>query len=126
MMILRSSPPSPFGRKVEVAASVVGLAKEIEVVAADTGDPNEILRRQNLLGKIPVLVLEDGTTIFDSRVIVEYLDMRVGGDVLIPAEPKARVKDYRPPFWPTAFSTRLCCRSMSSVFARRKPVRRNG
>lgn len=66
MMILRSSPPSPFGRKVEVAASVVGLAKEIEVVAADTGDPNEILRRQNPLGKIPVLVLENGTTIFDS------------------------------------------------------------
>ena len=92
MMILRSSPPSPFGRKVEIAASIVGLAKEIDVVAADTGDPNEILRRQNPLGKIPVLVLEDGTTIFDSRVIVEYLDMRAGGDVLIPAEPKARVK----------------------------------
>jgi glutathione S-transferase len=92
MMILRSSPPSPFGRKVEIAASIVGLAKEIDVVAADTGDPNEILRRQNPLGKIPVLVLEDGTAIFDSRVIVEYLDMRAGGDVLIPAEPKTRVK----------------------------------
>jgi glutathione S-transferase len=92
MMILRSSPSSPFGRKVEIAAWLVGLADEIEVVAADTGDPNDPLRWQNPLGKIPVLILEDATTIFDSRVIVEYLDMRAGGSLLIPSEPNARVK----------------------------------
>jgi glutathione S-transferase len=92
MMILRSSPPSPFGRKVEIAAWLVGLAGEIEVVAADTNDPNDPLRQQNPLGKIPVLILEDGSTIFDSRVIIEYLDMRAGGNLLIPSEPKARIK----------------------------------
>jgi glutathione S-transferase len=48
------------------------------------------VRRQNPLGKIPVLVLEDATTIFDSRVIVEYLDMRAGGSLLTPSEPNAR------------------------------------
>jgi glutathione S-transferase len=43
------------------------------------------------LGKIPTLVLEDGTTLFDSRVIVEYLDHRAGGGKIIPQESKARL-----------------------------------
>ena len=90
MMILRSSPPSPFGRKVKIAAALVGLTEKIEVVMADTTDPTDVLRSQNPLGKIPILILEDGTTLFDSRVIVEYLDWLGGGDILIPAEPQAR------------------------------------
>ena len=60
MLILRSSPASPFGRKVKIAAALLGLSDKIEVVAADTNDPNEPLRRQNPLGKIPTLVLENG------------------------------------------------------------------
>ena len=90
MMILRSSPPSPFGRKVKIAAALAGLTEKIEVVLADTTDPADALRSQNPLGKIPVLILEDGTALYDSRVLVEYLDWLAGGDVLIPAEPKAR------------------------------------
>lgn len=90
MMILRSSPPSPFGRKVKIAAALTGVRDKIEIVIADTTDPNEVLRRQNPLGKIPTLVLEDGTTLYDSRVIVEYLDWLAGGNVVIPTEPKAR------------------------------------
>ncbi|HLH10505.1 MAG TPA: glutathione S-transferase N-terminal domain-containing protein [Methylovirgula sp.] len=92
MMILRSSPPSPFGRKVKIAASLVGLHDEIEVVKTDTSDPDETLRTQNPLCKIPVLILEDGTIIFDSRVIVEYFDLRAGGNRLLPSESKARIK----------------------------------
>jgi glutathione S-transferase len=84
MLVLRSSPASPFGRKVKIAALELGLMDRIEVVKADTSDPSEPLRRQNPLGKIPTLVLEDGTTLFDSRVIVEYLD-HLGGGKLIPA-----------------------------------------
>jgi glutathione S-transferase len=91
-MILRSSTSSPFGRKVEIAASIVGLRDEIEIVTADTLDPNDPLRRQNPLGKIPVLIVEDETAIFDSRVVIEYFDMRAGGNVLIPCEPNARLK----------------------------------
>ncbi len=90
MMILRSSPPSPFGRKVKIAAALTGLKDKIEVVLADTSDPTDVLRSQNPLGKIPVLILEDGTVLYDSRVIVEYFDWLAGGDVLIPAEPSAR------------------------------------
>jgi glutathione S-transferase len=85
MLTLRSSPASPFGRKVKIAAIELGLMDRIEIVAADTNDPGEPLRQQNPLGKIPTLVLEDGTTLFDSRVIVEYLDHLAGGDRLFPS-----------------------------------------
>jgi glutathione S-transferase len=95
MMILRSSPPSPFGRKVKIAASLLGLDTQITMEKADTNDPADSLRKQNPLGKIPVLVLEDGTTLFDSRVIVEYLDHRAGGGRIIPAEPAARFAALR-------------------------------
>lgn len=81
MLVLRSSPASPFGRKVKMAASVLGLLDRIEIIPADTNDPAEPLRQQNPLGKIPTLVLEDGTTLFDSRVIVEYLDHLAGGGI---------------------------------------------
>jgi glutathione S-transferase len=84
MPILRSSPPSPFGRKVKIAAHVAGLDDRIETVNADTNDPDDDLRQQNPLGKIPILVLDDGTALYDSRVIVEWLDNAAGGGVLIP------------------------------------------
>jgi glutathione S-transferase len=87
MMILRSSPASPFGRKIKIAAAILGLSDKIEVVVADTTDPNEPLRRQNPLGKIPALILEDGQALYDSRVILEYLDWLAGGGKIIPAGP---------------------------------------
>ena len=85
MLILRSSPTSPFGRKIKIAITELGLEGRIEVVAADTADPADSLRRQNPLGKVPTLVLEDGATLFDSRVIAEYLDHLAGGGRLFPA-----------------------------------------
>jgi glutathione S-transferase len=95
MMILRSTPPSPFGRKVKLAASVLGLSGDIRVEKADTNDADDTVRRQNALGKIPVLVLDDGSTLFDSRVILEYLDHRAGGGKIIPHEPNARFAALR-------------------------------
>lgn len=85
MLILRSSPASPFGRKIKIAMTELGLKGRIEIVPADTNDPTESLRRQNPLGKIPALVLEDGSALFDSRVIAEYLDHLAGGSRLFPA-----------------------------------------
>lgn len=95
MMILRSAPASPFGRKVKIAASLIGLIDRIEVQQADTTDPTDALRQQNPLGKIPVLILEDGTTLFDSRVILEYLDLLSGGGRLIPAALAPRMATLR-------------------------------
>ncbi|MBS7804712.1 glutathione S-transferase [Rhizobiales bacterium TNE-4] len=83
-MILRSSPPSPFGRKVKIAAAILGLSDKIEIVVTDTIDPADSIRQQNPLGKIPALILADGTALYDSRVIVEYLDLMAGGGKLIP------------------------------------------
>lgn len=90
MLVLRSSPASPFGRKVKIAAQQLGLLDRIEIVAADTSDPEEALRQQNPLGKIPALILEDGFVIYDSRVIVDYLDHLAGGGVIIPQDPASR------------------------------------
>ncbi len=84
MSVLRSSAPSPFGRKVKIAAKVLGLDGDIAVETADTTNPDDPLRRQNPLGKIPALILDDGMALFDSRVIVEYLDDLAGGGKIIP------------------------------------------
>jgi glutathione S-transferase len=90
MMILRSSPPSPFGRKVKLASGILGLDPQITIEKADPTDPDDSLRRQNPIGKIPALIIEDGTVLYDSPVILEYLDHRAGGDKIVPREPKAR------------------------------------
>jgi glutathione S-transferase len=95
MMILRTAPASPFGRKVRLAASLLGLDGDIAIEQADTMNATDSLRRQNPLGKIPVLITEDGTTLFDSRVILEYLDHRAGGGRIIPTEPSARFAALR-------------------------------
>lgn len=87
MMILRSSPPSPFGRKVKIAARLLGLSDRIDIQVADTTDPKDSLRQQNPLAKIPCLVLEDGSAVYDSRVICELLDSLAGGGRIIPAPP---------------------------------------
>jgi glutathione S-transferase len=95
MMILRTSPPSPFGRKVLLAASLLGLSKEMTIEKADPSDAADTLRGQNPVGKIPILILDDGTTLFDSRVILEYLDHRAGGGKIIPSESGARFAALR-------------------------------
>jgi len=91
MLTLRSSPASPFGRKVRIAAALLGLEGRIAIVPADTGDPADSLRKQNPLGKVPALIAEDGEAIFDSRVIVEYLAGLTGDGRLIPADLAARI-----------------------------------
>ena len=95
MMILRSAPPSPFARKVTIAASVLGLSDKISIQNADTASVDDAIRKQNPVGKIPTLVLEDGSTLFDSRVILEYLDHLAGGGKIIPSEAKARFAALR-------------------------------
>jgi glutathione S-transferase len=90
MLILRSSPPSPFGRKIKIAASILGLSDKIEIQTTDTNDPSDSIRKQNPLGKIPALILEDGSALFDSPVILEYLDALAGGGKIIPREGNPR------------------------------------
>jgi glutathione S-transferase len=87
-MILRSAVASPFSRKVKIAAYMLGLDKKIEALGAN--DPADPIEKHNPLGKIPTLILENGKTIHDSRVIMEYLDALAGGGKIIPKEMDAR------------------------------------
>ncbi|MEE8333616.1 MAG: glutathione S-transferase N-terminal domain-containing protein [Alphaproteobacteria bacterium] len=89
-MILRSTLTSPFGRKVRMAIHHLGLQDQFEIVPASTADPDDTLRQQNPLGKMPTLILDDGTVMFDSRVILDYIDGMAGGGRLIPAKGDAR------------------------------------
>ena len=84
-MKLRSSPASPFGRKVKLAAMILGLSDKIEVTRANPNDPDDPIKGENPLGKIPALVLDNGAVLYDSRVICEYLDGLAGGGKLFPA-----------------------------------------
>jgi glutathione S-transferase len=87
-MKLTYSPASPFARKVRICAIELGLIDSIELVPAKVapGEPNDEYSRDiSPLKKLPALILDNGTVIIDSYVIVEYLDDLAGGGKLIPA-----------------------------------------
>ncbi|MGX1349649.1 glutathione S-transferase [Bradyrhizobium elkanii] len=85
MMILRISATSPYARKVRIAVSVLGLEDQVRASLADTYDPADDIRTQNPLGKVPTLLLEDGRAIYDSLVILEFLNDLAGGNAVIPS-----------------------------------------
>jgi glutathione S-transferase len=95
MMILRSSPASPFGRKVRIAISLLGFDDQTRVELADPTNVSDTLRQQNPLGKIPTLIAEDGVAYYDSRVILEFLDERAGGGKIVPRESARRLTALR-------------------------------
>jgi len=96
-MKLHWSPRSPFVRKVMVVVHELGLADRISCVrtVAALTKPHAELMQDNPLSKIPTLVLDDGTVIYDSPVICQYLDGIGGAPKLHPAEPKARLAALR-------------------------------
>lgn len=93
MMKLLSNPLSPYGRKVKIAMAIKGVGDRIEVVSIDTnpGDNREI-NGANPLGKVPALVVDGSTAIFDSHVICEYLDTLAPEPVLFPASGVERIR----------------------------------
>lgn len=96
-MKLHWSPRSPFVRKVMVVVHELGLTGRItcvRTVAAST-KPHAELMQDNPLSKIPTLVLDDGTVVYDSPVICEYLDGLGGAPKLHPSQPKARLAALR-------------------------------
>lgn len=88
-MKLYYHPISPYVRKVMICAHENGLMDKIQTVMTDTLD--EGLRRVNPLCKIPALELDDGTALYDSRVICEYLD-GLGTGALIPSSGPERLE----------------------------------
>lgn len=90
--VLRSTVTSPFGRKVRMAAEVLGMSGRIALVPANPQDETDTLRAQNPLGKMPCLLLADGSAIYDSGVIIEFLQEVAGSERLLPARGLARFK----------------------------------
>ncbi len=90
-MLLRTTPGSPFGRKARIAAAHLGLMGKITIAPAEATDPDDPLRKENPLGKMPVLTLDDGRHVYDSRVILEAFDHLAGGGKILPAGWDARL-----------------------------------
>jgi glutathione S-transferase len=86
-MKLRYSTTSPFVRNVHVLAIETGQIDQIELIKTNTGDPNSDHGKDNPLNKVPALVLDDGSKLYDSRVICEYLDSLAGGKFFPPNGP---------------------------------------
>ncbi|MCL6706792.1 glutathione S-transferase [Pseudomonas sp. R2.Fl] len=88
-MKLLYAPASPYSAKVRMAASHLGI--EIEAVKVSTSDEPALLIAANPLGKIPTLVVDEDTAIFDSRAIMHFLD-RESGRKLYPRKDRKRTE----------------------------------
>jgi glutathione S-transferase len=90
-LTLHWSPKSPYVRKVMVCAHELGIVPRLNLVRSVAAmlKPNPAIMAVNPLSKIPTLVREDGSTLFDSVVICEYLDTLAGGSLFPPeGEPR--------------------------------------
>lgn len=94
-MKLRYSATSPFVRKIMVQAHEGGFADLLELVETNVWAPDADIATVNPLGKVPALVLDDGSVMVDSPVICEYLDSEHGGNRLIPVSGPERWKVLR-------------------------------
>lgn len=75
-----------------MAIDVLGLAERVSIQPADTTSDHDSLRQQNPLGKIPCLVRADGSGVYDSSVILEFLQEIAGSDRLVPARGMERME----------------------------------
>lgn len=89
MLTLISSATSPFARKVRVVLAEKKI--EYELVETSPWDVESVVHAANPLGKVPVLTLDDGTQLFDSRVIAEYIDGVSPVSRLIPEPSRQRI-----------------------------------
>lgn len=85
-MKLYYSNTSPYSRKVRLVVIAKGLDSQVEEIVVNPFEENPELNAVNPLGKIPVLQLEDGETLFDSPVICRYLNGLSEQNPLIPQD----------------------------------------
>jgi len=81
---------SPYARKVRVIALEKNIS--LELVDEDLQKKSQRLLSANPLGKVPTLVLDDGTTVFDSPVICQYLDGLHDKPIMIPRNASERIE----------------------------------
>lgn len=88
-MKLLAAPASPYTRKVRIFLAEKKIDCEMEIV--DVNPVDNPVNAHNPLGKIPTLLLDDGTALYDSRVIVEFLDGASPISLLIPDDRRERM-----------------------------------
>ena len=116
-MKLIASLTSPYARKVRIV--LVEKKIECDLVEDSPWAPETTVSDYNPLGKVPVLVLDDGTTLFDSRVIVQYLDTVSPVSRLIPEMGRQRIAVKR---W-EALADGICDAAAAIVLERKRPAR---
>ena len=116
-MKLLGSLTSPYVRK----ARVVLVEKRIEYTFEldDPWDEKSRVADANPLGKVPVLVLDDDSTLFDSRVIVEFLDSVSPISRLIPSNNREKIEVKR---W-EALADGVLDAAVAVVLERRRPAK---
>lgn len=92
-MKLFATAGSPYARKTRVVLAEKRIDCEI-VMLASLADPDSPLPTHNPLGKVPTLVLDDGSSLYDSPIIAEYLDSKTPVAHLIPQDSRIEVKRW--------------------------------
>jgi glutathione S-transferase len=114
---LIASPTSPYARKARIALAEKKV--EYQLVETSAYEPGNPVHAYNPLGKVPVLVLDDGTHLFDSRVIVEYIDLVSPVSRLIPEPARQRIAVKK---W-EALADGVCDATAAIVNERRRPAK---
>ncbi len=116
-MKLLASLTSPYARKVRIALAEKKI--DYALVVDSPWEPASKVSEINPLGKIPVLLMEDGTAVYDSRVIVEYLDTVSPVSRLIPEPNRQRIQVRR---W-EALADGVCDAVAAIFLERKRPAR---
>ena len=116
MLTLLATTTSPYARKVRIALAEKKFEYQMKDLSPWAGD--NPLHAFNPLGKVPVLVLDDGTHLYDSRVIVEYLDTVSPVSRLIPEPSRQRIAVRRT----EALADGVCDAAIAIVLEGRRPA----
>jgi glutathione S-transferase len=115
-MKLIGSLTSPYVRKVRIVLAEKKI--DYEFVLDSPWTPDSQVPVHNPLGKVPVLILDDDSSLYDSRVIVEYLDTGAPNNRLIPASGRERIAVKR---W-EALGDGICDAAATALLESRRPV----
>jgi glutathione S-transferase len=113
---LIASSTSPYARKVRIVFAEKKI--EYQLVEESPWAPGSPVHAYNPLGKVPVLILDDGTALYDSRVIVEYLDNVSPVSHLIPDPARQRIVVKK---W-EALADGVCDATAAIVIEGRRPA----
>ena len=107
---------SPYARKVRIVAIEKHI--DVELIQVVLSEPDNLAQYYNPLGKVPVLLLDDGEALYDSRVIAEFLDHRTPVAHLIPQDTTSKIAVRR---W-EALADGICDAAIAAMMEQRKPA----